>query len=479
MRPHGRFRLVLQVCLGLTFACVQPATIAAQNAGAPVVRGVIGATVALEVTKANGSYTGTGFYVDSSGTLFTAAHVVRGALAVVAIDSGGLRTPVQGLLYADSVLDFAALKVAGTSRSFLRIADNDALEVGERILVVSSPLGLDFSVADGVLSARRTVDGRVFLQISAPVSPGSSGGPVVDASGRLVGLVVSGLRGAGAENLNFALSARNLRELLPVVRFRAVESFNSSVAAMPDPAMDLSAVNVGLKPNWERLNGTEVTSLYLRGGGYSDKTWVRYRMTRDDNGNAAFERATTGTLLFVNVSETIVSQFTTRTLIRTDTIGDFESFFADAIIARGQSAKSMASSVRSGIYRRTGNLFPTVAVRAPPGVIPPDLVMAVVATAEIPPDSLLILRTLASDSSGVRLQTTRIEFGAPTRLRVPFGNAQTKCSPRGTPNAATVPVLPVRMTSGAVSEEFFVLASPPRLRASQVICVYLPTAPGR
>lgn len=446
----------------------------AQQRGSGYVREVIASTVALEVATASGLKRGTGFFVDTSGTLFTAAHVLAGALSAVVIDSEGLRTPVDGLLYSDSVLDFAALRVTRSSRTFVSFADSDVIEVGTRILVVGSPLGLDFTVADGVISARRTFDGREFLQISAPVSPGSSGGAVVDEAGRVVGLVVSAVRGGGAQNLNFALSARNLRELLPVVRTRAPESLQTSPMGRFGSELDLMPVNEGIRPDWSALDGSEVTSQHARGGGYADKTWVRFRRTRDDSGNPALERSAIMSTVFTDLRESIVSQYQSRTLVRTDSAVGYEHYIADVIVSERRRAESQSSVLHDGLFRRSGTVSSPLSARAPAGVLPPDLAMAVLATIKIPGDSLLLVKTLVADSTGVALRTVRFEVGAPRRAAVPFGNSKTKCSPAGTPHRRTVSVLPVRLTSGAISEEFVVLEEPPRLRASEVICVFVP-----
>jgi S1-C subfamily serine protease len=72
-------------------------------------------------------------------------------------------------------------------------------------LTVGTPLGLEATVSDGLVSAFRVEEGTRQVQISAPTSPGSSGGPVITSDGKVIGLVVSGITGGGAENLNFAL----------------------------------------------------------------------------------------------------------------------------------------------------------------------------------------------------------------------------------------------------------------------------------
>jgi putative serine protease PepD len=87
-------------------------------------------------------------------------------------------------------------------------------QVGDPVLVVGSPLGLGGTVASGIVSSYRTEDGLEYLQFSAPVSPGSSGGPVVDGDGQVIGVAVAKLVGFGAEGLSFAIPVTRACEAL-------------------------------------------------------------------------------------------------------------------------------------------------------------------------------------------------------------------------------------------------------------------------
>jgi putative serine protease PepD len=81
----------------------------------------------------------------------------------------------------------------------------EKLPVGEPVLVLGSPLGLGGTVTSGIVSAYRTLDATSYLQFSAPISPGNSGGPVLDTEGRVVGVTVQKMVGGGAEGLGFAI----------------------------------------------------------------------------------------------------------------------------------------------------------------------------------------------------------------------------------------------------------------------------------
>ena len=88
--------------------------------------------------------------------------------------------------------------------------------IGEPVLVLGSPLGLGGTVTSGIVSAFRTDDGLDYLQFSAPISPGNSGGPLVNSEGEVVGVAVSKLVGEGAEGLGFAIPTTRLCTALDV-----------------------------------------------------------------------------------------------------------------------------------------------------------------------------------------------------------------------------------------------------------------------
>jgi putative serine protease PepD len=83
-------------------------------------------------------------------------------------------------------------------------------QIGDSVLVVGAPLGLDETVTSGIVSAQRTEDGHDYLQFSAPISPGNSGGPVVDNRGRVVGITVAKLVGNNAEGLSLAIPVAHI-----------------------------------------------------------------------------------------------------------------------------------------------------------------------------------------------------------------------------------------------------------------------------
>jgi len=152
---------------------------------------------------------GSGVIVRSEGILLTAYHVVKDAREVqVRLKSGEVYDHVD-LVAADERRDVAALHISATNLPALPVELIAETRPGDPVYVVSNPTGLSWTASAGILSAVRPVEevlpqqsGYRVLQFTAPISPGSSGGIVVDARGRVLGIVVFSKQG---QALNFAI----------------------------------------------------------------------------------------------------------------------------------------------------------------------------------------------------------------------------------------------------------------------------------
>jgi serine protease Do len=146
---------------------------------------------------------GSGFFVTDE-TVLTNAHVLCAGGAVVEVVRSDGRKQWGRPVLTDSALDLATLRVAGAAAIPLPLGDAGALEVGEQVVVIGSPMGLEFTVHAGSISnLSRALFGHSYLQVEAKVNPGNSGGPVLDDQARVVGVV--SLRHAGAEGIGLAL----------------------------------------------------------------------------------------------------------------------------------------------------------------------------------------------------------------------------------------------------------------------------------
>jgi hypothetical protein len=157
---------------------------------------------------------GSGFFINDKGHLITNYHVLKGSYYVKIKFTDGKESKVytDKAIGIDRKADLVKIKVnlKKSSVNYLKMAESPP-EIGERIVVVGSPMGLEQTVTDGVISGIRQTDDLKFIQISAPISPGSSGGPVVNLKGEVVGVATFQLR--EGQNLNFAIPASKILTL--------------------------------------------------------------------------------------------------------------------------------------------------------------------------------------------------------------------------------------------------------------------------
>lgn len=149
-------------------------------------------------------FQGSGFFITPEGRFLTNYHVLAQAVRAEVKTALGRCYPVKGVVAADRDWDLVAAETGGPLDAAPSLEISGAVpEVGEQVAVVGSPLGLEHTLSVGVVSAVRWVSGGSYLQISAPVSPGSSGSPVINLAGEVVG--VACLQVIRGQNLNFAV----------------------------------------------------------------------------------------------------------------------------------------------------------------------------------------------------------------------------------------------------------------------------------
>ena len=157
-------------------------------------------TAALEITSAQGQKTdAAAFFISADGTLATAAHVLTATSAVTVLMPDHSRATAK-LIAADPLSDIALLKVSTSEKIIPAHIRETALELGEPVAAVGSPLGYQQSLTAGIVSALDRPYGATtpygFIQHDAALNPGSSGGPLVDKNGEVVGMNVAIADGA-------------------------------------------------------------------------------------------------------------------------------------------------------------------------------------------------------------------------------------------------------------------------------------------
>jgi len=156
---------------------------------------------------------GSGFFISQNGNIITNYHVLQGASSAEVKTSDGKTYPITYIVADDEQSDIIRLSVDIPSQYVHSLSLSVTVpEVGERIIVYGSPLGLEKTVSDGIISAIREVPSYgKLIQITAPVSPGSSGSPVLNMNGEVIGIATFQI--VEGQNLNFAIPSERIANL--------------------------------------------------------------------------------------------------------------------------------------------------------------------------------------------------------------------------------------------------------------------------
>jgi len=163
---------------------------------------------------------GSGVVVSNEGHILTNQHVVADIDDVSVRFSDGREVPAR-VIGGDATTDIAVLKVSGVNVTPLAFADSDKVQVGQRVVAVGNPFGLDESVTQGIICAKgRSEEDSVtdFFQTDAVINPGNSGGPLVDIHGEIVGINASIVADSGGwEGVGFAIPANSAKRALDAI----------------------------------------------------------------------------------------------------------------------------------------------------------------------------------------------------------------------------------------------------------------------
>jgi putative serine protease PepD len=183
--------------------------------------------VSIQAKMASGTATGTGFVIDDKSTIVTNAHVV-GTAKTVQVQFGQNTNPISGtVLGRDVSTDLAVIRVSATSHNSqpLPLADSSDVRVGDGVVAIGNPFGLDRTATAGIvsalgrhISAPNGFDIDDVIQTDAPINPGNSGGPLIDARGRVIGInsqIATASGGGGNVGIGFAVPANTIRKIVP------------------------------------------------------------------------------------------------------------------------------------------------------------------------------------------------------------------------------------------------------------------------
>lgn len=202
-----------------------------------------GSVVFLKVSTNEGEGLGSGIIVKSSGQILTAHHVIKGIKEGWAKPFKGTWMPITGVVAQDELKDLAVINVDPRNQHLQqsRLGSGEYISSGDPVVAIGNPLGLEYSVTEGIISeVRTTPEGLRLIQTDAAVSPGNSGGPLFDQNGEVIGVVSFNLSSSHDEgqNLNFAVSIDEAKPLLGI------------------PSDQFEPVQVGVPPPETRSKGT-------------------------------------------------------------------------------------------------------------------------------------------------------------------------------------------------------------------------------
>ncbi len=153
---------------------------------------------------------GSGAIISKDGYIVTNEHVIKGANAMRIVKANGDAFAAR-IVGVNAGKDVAVLKISG-SHEELWFADKNAIRVGEKVIALGSPGGLDFTVTEGIVSAvGREFNGNSYVQTDVPINPGNSGGPLINTDGRIIGL--NNFKIAGFDGVGFAIESDTVEEI--------------------------------------------------------------------------------------------------------------------------------------------------------------------------------------------------------------------------------------------------------------------------
>src|SRR3954447_20943321 len=237
--------------------------------------------VSVAVREGQAQSTGTGFVIDRQGTIVTNAHVVGGAgTAQVRFGDQG-RTLDAPVLGTDPSSDLAVLRVDPSLTGVLHplaLADSSKVHVGDNVVAIGNPFGLDRTATAGIVSGigRHIQSPNGFgidevIQTDAPINPGNSGGPLLDARARVIGVnsqIETGGAGGGNVGIGFAVPSNAVREVVPRLE-------QGKAVVRPFLGIQTSAVTERVATDRGLRNGEGVLVQKVTSGGPADDAGIR------------------------------------------------------------------------------------------------------------------------------------------------------------------------------------------------------------
>lgn len=173
---------------------------------------------------------GAGFVISSDGLIATALHVIGEGRRISVRLASGREFDVTEIQAWDRKLDLAIIRIEANDLRALPLGDSEELKQGTPVVAMGNPLGLEHSIVQGIVSAKREFEGLELIQLAIPIEPGNSGGPLLDMRGRVQGVLT--MKSVMTRNLGFAVPVDALKRLeahpnpIPMERWLTIGSLN-------------------------------------------------------------------------------------------------------------------------------------------------------------------------------------------------------------------------------------------------------------
>ena len=152
---------------------------------------------------------GTGFLINSSGLIATNFHVIDKSHSLRVAFTSGEKYDVKEIIAVDEHRDIALIKIHGYDLPPLKLGNSNNIKIGEKVIAIGNPLGFANTLSSGIISGIRTdLEDYKLIQTTTPISPGSSGGPLLNMNGDVIGLTTMGI--PDGQNLNFVVPVNYL-----------------------------------------------------------------------------------------------------------------------------------------------------------------------------------------------------------------------------------------------------------------------------
>jgi S1-C subfamily serine protease len=235
-------------------------------------------TVEITAISADSTYIGSGFFC-AKNQVVTNYHVIAGASQIMIKTKDEKEFVVSRILGADAIIDLAVLEVNAKGYEPLKLCSEE-IAVGEAVYALGSPLGLTGTMTDGMISSASRMIGDVdYIQITAPISQGNSGGPLVNVYGEVVG--INTMYYENGQNLNFSI---NIRELMKIdlkhplavadycdMYWKLFFTYNEVDIMNEDPTLSQNPLTCQNIPSNTKVNGRIIATEALKGDVYRFK----------------------------------------------------------------------------------------------------------------------------------------------------------------------------------------------------------------